>query len=419
MKKNIITIFIFVMFSIVTFNCTSAVESEKNTVKTGIDVLVEQNFAPLKGKKVGLITNATGVDKNLRSTIDLINEAEGVELVALYGPEHGVRGDVSAGFKVETYTDEKTGVEVFSLYGATRKPTKEMLENVDVLVYDIQDIGTRSYTFISTLGLAMEAAHENDIEIMVLDRPNPLGGNKIEGNVVEDGHYSFISQYPIPYVYGLTAGEFAKLLNGEKMLTDGVQANLTVIEMQGWERSMTFENTGLPWVPTSPHIPHEYSAYFYVASGILGELGVFSEGVGYTTPFQVFAAEWIDESDLANQMNSYDIEGVIFRPLVFKPYYARDEGKTLRGVQIHFTDYDKVNLMELQFWFLQAHNELYPDKNAFEIGNPDRLRVFDNVVGSSNVRAKFEKNFKVADVQDYLNKDIETFRNTSNKYYLY
>ncbi len=419
MKNNLVTIFIIVLFSFVATTCTNAVEKDKTPVKTGIDVLVENNFAPLAGKRVGLITNATGVDRDLRSTIDLIHEADNVELTALYGPEHGVRGDISAGFKVETYTDEKTGVEVFSLYGATRKPTKEMLENVDVLVYDIQDIGVRSYTFISTLGLAMEAAYENDIEIMVLDRPNPLGGNKIEGNVVEDGHYSFISQYPIPYVYGLTPGEFAKLLNGEKMLKDGVQANLTVIEMEGWERSMTFEATGLQWVPTSPHIPHEYSPYFYVASGIMGELGVFSEGVGYTTPFQVFAAEWIDEADLAQKMNSYGVEGVIFRPLVFKPYYARDEGKTLRGVQIHFTDYDKANLMELQFWFFQAHNELYPDKNIFEIGNPDRLRVFDNVVGSGNVRAMFEKSFKVADVQEYLNKDIESFRNTSKKYYLY
>ncbi|MFA5668471.1 MAG: DUF1343 domain-containing protein [Balneolaceae bacterium] len=399
--------------------CSQKSVAPQQQVKTGIDVLVEQDFEPLKGKRVGLITNATGVDKNLRSTVDLLNESENVELVALYGPEHGVRGDISAGDKFDTYIDERTGIEVFSLYGKTRKPTNEMLENVDVLVYDIQDIGVRSYTFISTLGLAMEAAQENGIEVMVLDRPNPLGGFKIEGNVVEDGYYSFISQYPTPYVYGLTPGEFALLLNGEKMLTDGVQAELTVIGMEGWKRSMTFDKTGLSWVPTSPHIPHANSAYYYVASGILGELGIFSEGVGYTTPFEVFAAEWIDENDLAETMNGYGLEGVLFRPLVFKPYYGRDVGKTLRGVQIHFTDYTKTNLMELQLWFLQAHHELYPDKNAFEIGNPSRPAVFDKVIGTDKIREMFSKNFKVSDVQEYLHKDVESFRKTSQKYYLY
>ena len=203
------------------------------------------------------------------------------------------------------------------------------------------------------------------------------------------------------------------------MLTDGAQADLTVIGMEGWKRSMTFDKTGLSWVPTSPHIPHAYSPYFYVATGIVGELGVFSEGVGYTTPFQVFAAEWIDENDLAETMNGYGLEGVIFRPLVFKPYYGRDEGKTLRGVQIHFTDYSKTNLMELQLWFLQAHHELYPEKDPFGIGNPKRPPVFDKVIGSGKIRELFSKEFKVTDVQEYLNKDIESFRKTSKKYYLY
>ncbi len=413
--------FIGISVVLVALLTTSACSQKAKTqsVKTGIDVLVEQNFEPLKGMRVGLITNATGVDKNLRSTVDLLNESENVDLVALYGPEHGVRGDVSAGLKVETYIDERTGIEVFSLYGKTRKPTAEMLEGVDVLVYDIQDVGVRSYTFISTLGLAMEAASEHGIKVMVLDRPNPLGGLKIEGNVVEEGFYSFISQYPVPYVYGLTPGEFALLLNGEKMLTDGVQADLSVIGLEGWNRTMTYDKTGLPWVPTSPHIPHAYSPYFYVATGIVGELGVFSEGVGYTTPFQVFAAEWIDENDLAETMNGYGLEGVIFRPLVFKPYYGRDEGKTLRGVQVHFSDYSKTNLMELQLWFLQAHHELYPEKNPFEIGNPKRPAVFDKVIGSDKVRELFSKEFKVSDIQEYLNKDVESFRKTSKKYYQY
>ena len=187
-------------------------------VKTEIEVLKESGFRMLQGKRVGLITNPTGVDNNLKSTIDILHEAPNVQLVALYGPEHGVRGDVHAGDKVSDFKDPNTGVPVYSLYGATRKPTKEMLEGVDLLVYDIQDIGCRSYTYISTLYLAMQAAAENDIGFVVLDRPNPLGGLKVEGNLVEEGFFSFVSQLKIPYVYGLTCGELAEMIKGEGMI---------------------------------------------------------------------------------------------------------------------------------------------------------------------------------------------------------
>lgn len=381
-------------------------------------MLSDQNFELLKGKKVGLITNATGVNSELVSTIDLLYAAEGVELTALYGPEHGVRGEYAAGDKVLTYVDEKTGVTVYSLYGETRKPTPEMLQNVDVLVYDIQDIGVRSYTYISTMGLAMEAAAENEIEFVVLDRPNPLGGNKVEGNIAEEGFISFVSQFPVPYIYGLTPGEIAKMINQEGWLEGGIQCDLTVIEMDGWERSMTFDQTGLPWVPTSPHIPHEYSAYFYVASGIMGELGVFSEGVGYTLPFQVFAAEWIDEASLAEEMNKLELPGVIFRPVVFKPFYGRDSGKVLHGVQIHFSDFDKADLMYLQFWFMQVHHELYPEIDIFE-RSQNRWSMFDKVNGSDQIRALFGENYRVADIKEYLTKDIESFKQKASRYYLY
>ncbi len=250
--------------------------AQKIRVKTGIEVLKETNFKALEGKRAGLITNPTGVDNNLKSTIDILHEARHVQLVALYGPEHGVRGDVHAGDKIEDFKDPNTGVPVFSLYGATRKPTKEMLSGVDVLVYDIQDIGCRSYTYISTMYLAMQAAAENNIKFMVLDRPNPLGGQKVEGNLVEDGFFSFVSQLKIPYVYGLTCGELATMINAEMMEKP---CDLTVIKMKKWRRKMNFEATGLPWVPTSPHIPFAHSAYFYPVSGILGELGYMSIGV--------------------------------------------------------------------------------------------------------------------------------------------
>lgn len=393
--------------------------AQKPKVKTGIDVLKERNFDVLKGKRVGLITNPTGVDQNLKSTVDLLFEAKDVKLVALYGPEHGVRGDRSAGEHVDFYTDSLTKLPVYSLYGKTRKPSPDMLKDIDVLVYDIQDNGCRSYTYISTMGLAMEAAAENNKEIVVLDRPNPLGGEKIEGNLAEDGFISFVSQFKIPYVYGLTCGELAKFLNEEGMLKDGKKCRLTVVPMKGWSRNMTFRETGLSWVLTSPHLPYMESAEYYVTTGVLGELGIVSEGVGYTIPFQTFAAEWIDGKALADKMNAFGLKGVIFRPITYVPYYGGHAKKELHGVQVHITDMRKFNLMSLQFLFMQANNELYPEKNPFQMATKARIDFFDKVAGSDQVRVLFTKNMKYADVEKYLNKDVESFRNKTKKYRMY
>jgi len=228
-------------------------------VKPGVEVLRDRGFEGLKGKRVGLITNPTGVDNKLKSTIDILHEADGVELVGLYAPEHGVRGDVHAGDHVDNAVDPATGVTVYSIYGKSRKPSPEMLKDVDVLVYDIQDIGCRSFTFISTMGLAMEACAELGKEFMVLDRPNPVGGNKVEGNVVEDSCYSFVSQFPIPYLYGLTPGELALYLNDSGLIGDK-KVDLTVVPMEGWTRDMPFSETGMPWVLPSPHIPNPEAA---------------------------------------------------------------------------------------------------------------------------------------------------------------
>lgn len=410
MKKNIFILFILI--GGISF-------SQSVQVITGIEVLKESNFKILEGKRVGLITNPTGVDSKLKSTIDILYEAKNVHLVALFGPEHGVRGDYAAGDIVETYTDPQTNLPVFSLYGRTRKPTAEMLKGVDVLVYDIQDIGCRSYTYISTMGLAMEAAAENNLEFVVLDRPNPLGGLRVEGNLVEDGYLSFVSQFKIPYVYGLTCGELAKLLNEEKMLRDEKQCKLTVIPMRNWKREMLFKDTGLEWVLTSPHVPHEYSPQYYVSTGIMGELGIVSEGVGYTLPFQVLAADWINANVLAEKMNSLNLEGVIFRPINIKPYYGGDVNKELHGIQIHILNSNLVNLMSLQFLFMQTNNELYPEYNPFKMADRSALNMFDKVMGTSNIREQFVKRMKYDDIKDYLEKDIEKFKEISKKYYIY
>ena len=407
----------FALLSVIV--CTAQGLAQTPVVATGIEVLRDELFAPLKGKRVGLVTNPTGVDSRFRSTVEILRSAPGVRLVALFGPEHGARGDRAAGDRVDSYTDGETGLPVYSLYGTTRKATPEMLRGIDVLVYDIQDIGCRSYTFISTMGLAMESAAENKIPFVVLDRPNPLGGVRMEGNLVAKGFESFVSQYAVPYVYGLTCGELARYLNDEGLLTGGVRCSLTVIPMRGWKRGMTFTETGLPWVPTSPHIPEARSPEYYVCSGMLGEIGVVSEGVGYTTPFQLFAAEWIDQKAVADKLNRLNLPGVLFRPTIFVPLYGKFKDRELHGVQVYIAPGSAVNLTSIQFLFMQVHNELYPDKNPFVLADPGRLRSFDRVAGSDSVRILFTKRMRYEDVKPFLDKDLDGFREKAKRHMLY
>ncbi len=397
----------------------STLFAQSSAVKTGIEVLRDCNFDILQGKQVGLITNPSGVDASLRSTIDILFKAHGVKLVALFGPEHGVRGNVPGGGHVESTVDSATGLPAYSLYGATRKPTPEMLKGVDALVYDIQDIGCRSYTYIGTLGLAMEAAAEQHIPFVILDRPNPLGGERIEGNIVEEGFQSFVSPYPIPYVYGLTCGELAQLLNGEGMLSKHEKCDLAIVPMQGWKRSMTFEQTGLQWVPTSPHVPFSQSPLYYVSTGVMGELGVISEGVGYTMPFHLFGAEWIDPERLGTRLATMRIPGVLFRPISYRPFYGRLAGKDLGGVQICITDPSKVNLLSLQFLLMEAHNQLYPSKNPLLMADSTHRMSFDRVLGTNVIRFRFAKRMMYEDIKGYLEKDVAGFRKLSKKYWLY
>ncbi|MEF9931321.1 MAG: DUF1343 domain-containing protein [Bacteroidales bacterium] len=404
--KNIIIIIAFI--------CSIGVQAQ---VKTGIDVLKANNFKQLEGKRIGLVTNPTGVDKNLVSTIDILHNAKNVNLVALYGPEHGVRGDVHAGDKVDNFKDSATGLPVYSLYGKTRKPTKEMLDGIDVLVYDIQDNGCRSFTYISTLGMIMEAAAQFNKEIIVLDRPNPLGGEKVEGNLVEDGYISFVSQFKIPYLYGLTVGELANMLNGEKML--GKQCKLTVVPMQGWKREMVYADTKLPWVLPSPHIPQDITAYYYPISGILGELGYISIGVGYTLPFQIFCAEWINANNFTNALNSLNLPGIRFRPLYVKPFYATLAGENIGGAQVYITNYKIARLTEIQFYVMQVIAELYPNKAVFANSDTTRFNMFDKVSGSNYIRVEFSKRNKFSDIEQFWTKDEAAFKNVSREYYLY
>lgn len=419
---NRICMFVLCLMSLLA--CKAEASASEPVVKTGIEVLQERGFEGLKGKRVGLVTNPSGVDRNLRSTIDILYNAPGVNLVALYGPEHGVRGDVYAGGKITDTKDEATGLPVFSLYGETRKPTPQMLEGIDVMVYDIQDVGVRSYTFISTLGLVMEACAAKGIEVMVLDRPNPLGGNKIEGCYVEQPFNSFVSQYRIPYVYGLTVGELAVLINeeglnrGQKGNQEPVKCSLTVVPMEGWERDMLYEDTGLPWVLPSPNIPFKDSPMYYAAAGVCGELyGFLNIGIGYTLPFQLFGATWLDAVKLKERLDSYGLPGVEFRTIWYKPFSGSLKGQLVQGLQYFFTDYEAARITETQFYVMQAVAELYPEKKAFAVANG--VGLFDKVCGTDYIRKEFGRTYKVSSIQAYWSKDEKTFRALAEQYYMY
>ena len=405
----------FVLISLI---CHSA-------VRPGIEVLEGRGFEGLVGKKVGLLTNPSGVDRNLRSTIDILNEAPEVNLVKLFAPEHGVRGDIYAGGKVTDSVDPKTGIPVYSLYGRTRMPSDEMLSGLDVLVYDIQDIGSRSYTFISTLGLVMRACALNDVEVMVLDRPNPLGGNKVEGCLVEPGFHSFVSEFAIPYIYGLTVGELALLINeeglncGEKGDQKPLKCRLSVIPMEGWTRDMLYPQTGLPWILPSPNIPYPESAVNYPSSGIAGEFRSFLNiGIGYTLPFAVFAAEWIDADALKAKLDEYEIPGTVFRTIHFKPFSGSSKDVLVHGVQFHYTDYEAAVCTLTQFYVLQAVNELYPSHNPF-LNSDAPMAMFDKVCGTDYVRRTFSKRLMACDIADRWRRDAENFRKTARRYYIY
>lgn len=409
--KAIITFALAILFS---------AAAAQPRVKTGIEVLRDNGFAEIKGLRVGLVTNPTAVDSKLKSTIDILHEAPEVKLVALYSPEHGVRGNINAGDKVEEYTDAATGVKVFSLYGRTRKPTAAMLEGIDIIIFDIQDIGSRSYTFISTMGLVMEAAAENGKECMILDRPNPVGGIRIEGNVAEPAFYSFVGKYPIPYVHGMTCGELAQFINSEGLLKGGVICDLRVVPMSGWRRDMTFEETGLPWIPTSPHIPHATSPYFYPMTGIMGEIGGLHIGVGYTLPFQVFATEWIaDPETLARNLNKIGIKGITFRPTYIKPYYGSMTGKNLKGVQMHITDYSTAELTLVQFYVIQELNKLHPTRNPFLTADPTKASMFDKVCGTDKVRKAFMKRYMVEDIKALWSAGHAQYKERREPYLIY
>jgi len=380
--------------------------------KPGIDVLLEKRLDLVANKRVGLITNPTGVTASLKSTIDALDELPDVNLAVLFGPEHGVRGDVPGGKPVPKYRDPKTGIMVYSLYGNTRRPTPAMLKNIEVLLYDIQDIGIRPYTYIYTMAYAMEAAKEANIPFIVLDRPNPLGGIHVAGNVLDPKFRSFVGLYPIPYIYGMTVGEIARLFNQEFK----IDCDLTVVPMEGWRRDMTFDQTGLCWIPTSPHVPHAETAYFVAAVGGIGELMTVSTGVGYSTPFELIGAPWMDGERLASELNARGLPGVFFRPIYFRPYYFLFADQQCSGVQIHLLDKNKFQPIAAQIHILTAIQKLYPDQKIF---NTSRTTMFDRAFGTDQVRKAILRGEAAGEIIASWHDKLEQFKKIRQKYLIY
>ena len=340
-------------------------EKYEHQVQTGLDVLINEKLEIIKGQKVGLVTNHTGVDRSGKPNYEILMQLSDVDLKAIFAPEHGFFGKVSRGQKVDDLKQDGLPV-IYSLYGKTDKPTPDMFEGLDVIIYDIQDIGARFYTYISTLGLVMEAAAEADIPVIVLDRPNPLNGITIEGPVLDINYKSFVGMYPIPIRYLLTIGELAKMIIGEKWIEHVPE--LTVIKMAGWKRTMYYDDTGLSWISPSPNIPDLETAILYPGMCLFEGTNV-SEGRGTDHPFQYIGAPWIDSSKIIKAMEQKHLPGVAYEPISFMPISIpgkslkpKFENETCYGIKIILLEKNIYKSVATAAQLLKTIQELYPEK---------------------------------------------------------
>jgi uncharacterized protein YbbC (DUF1343 family)/CubicO group peptidase (beta-lactamase class C family) len=371
---------------------------------TGIDVLEAENFAPLAGKRVGLITNHTGIDRNRRTTIDLLAHAPGVTLVALFSPEHGIRGELDQ--RVQSSTDEATGLPVYSLYGETLRPTDAMLDSIDVLVFDVQDAGVRFYTYITTMGYTMEAAAKHHIPYYVLDRPDPLGGELIEGPMLDVDRTNFVGYFPMPVRMGMTLGEMAQMFNAENK----IGCDLHVVQMKDWRRADWIEDTGLPWVNPSPNLRSAAAEVLYPGIEILQSADV-AVGRGTDRPFEHFGAPWIDAAQLADYMNARLVPGVRFLPTRFTPTSGAHKDQVCQGVEIVVTDRGSVNSMLMGLEIATALAKLYPQ-------NFDVTKMI-TLVGNAGTIARLKNGDAPGTIVSDWNPDLDTFRKMRAKYLIY
>jgi len=393
--------------------------SQQSRVKIGAEILIEKHLDLIKGKKIGIVTNHTGILPDGRHIVDVLNEIEGVKIVALFGPEHGIRGEVPDGKSISHGVDAKTGIPVFSLYGDVKKPTEEMLKDIDVLIFDIQDVGARFYTYISTMSYCMEACAEMGKKFIVLDRPNPIRGVYVDGPILEPRFKSFVGLHPIPVAHGMTVGELAKMFNDEGWLENGVKADLTVVKMENYSRKMWFDQTGLPWVKPSPNMMTLKTAIVYTATCFIEGTNV-SEGRGTQHPFEWIGAPWIDGEKLAKELNYYKLPGVKFEPISFTPtdiekvtLDPKYEGEKCGGVYLNVYDREKFEPVKVGVYILYALKKLYPDKFKWRTAGQDRLW------GTDKVRLMIDEGKNPDEIIKTWEDDVKKFLSIRQKYLLY
>lgn len=386
-------------------------------VTVGADMLFTKEYASLlRGKRVGLITNQTAINKQLIPTHALLKQhavSLGYTVAALFAPEHGIRG---AAYESEIIKDEfdNDGIPIFSLHGSTRRPTAEMLKHINILLYDIQDIGSRSYTYTSTLFYAMEEAAKLGIPVVVLDRPNPINGLTIDGPMMEEQWRSFVGYINVPYCHGMTIGELARFFNEEYK----IGCKLTVVPMKGWKRTMSFQDTGLTWIPTSPNIPEASTPFYYPTTGLLGELQIVSIGIGYTLPFKLIGAPWINAEVFAKHLNLQHFPGVHFIPFYYRPFYGRFAQENCQGVQIVITNPKTYKPVSTQYLIIGILKSLYPEKFKEALANAkSRKEMFCKINGTEEVyQIISEKDHIVWALKALHEKERETFKSTREKY---
>lgn len=389
-------------------------------IQNGIDQLQATDFQILNHRRVGLMSNPSGVDRNLRRTRDILWQAPEVNLVALFSPEHGFAAAAPDAAKVASMADPQTGLPIYSLYGETYRPTEAMLQNVDVIVCDLQDVGVRFYTYVWTVSYILDAAGEYGVEVVILDRPNPLGGNTIAGPLIDEPYLSFVGRFPIPISHGLTLGELAQMVNA---IWNPQPAKLTVIPCAGWSRSMTWDDTGLPWIPPSPAMPHDSTVQQYPGACLI-EGTQLSEGRGTALPFEVVGAPWINAVQLADHLNAQQWPGVVFRPHTFMPTDSKWRGAMCHGVQVHITDMAVWRPIAVWLGEIREIRMLYPDQFAWlppqstgvEAGE---VHHFDRLIGSDTVRHQIDAGVALATIMAGWDDVAREFEQQRAPYVLY
>jgi uncharacterized protein YbbC (DUF1343 family) len=385
------------------------------TVTLGLENLLARQLDLIAGRRVGLVASPSSVDRDLTSTVTRLHQHPKVNLVVLFGPEHGLRGQAQAGESVSAYADPVTHLPVYSLYGDTHKPTPDMLQDLDVLVFDLQDGGVRFYTYLATLANVMQAAAEQNLPLIVLDRPTPIGGHKVEGPVLDPAYRSFVGPYPIPIRYGMTMGEVARLFNE----AFGIGCPLEVVHLSGWKRGLWFDQTGLPFVPPTPNLPTLQSMTLYPGT-CLAEGTNLSEGRGTTKPFEYIGAPWIDAEDLAQGLNDLDLPGVRFRPVYFVPTFSKYQEQPCQGVHIYVQDREKFQPIVTVLHLLACVRSTYPDHFAWrEPWVSGGHYPIDLLSGGSTVREHLDANQPIPDLVSAWQKALQAFCEQRARFLMY